>query len=49
MREVARARVADLAGDDDELSDLLARICADAAAREYRHPSPQAGSVAFTV
>lgn len=49
MRAIARAKVADLAGDDDELLDVLARRCADAAAQEYRHPAPRPGSVAFTV
>lgn len=46
---IARRKVADLAPRDDELAARLARHCADAAAEEYRHPSPRPGAVAFRV
>ena len=45
---IARRRVADLAADA-ELADRLARECAEAAAEEYRRPSPRPGGVAFRV
>ncbi len=45
VRELARAKVADLAGDDLELLELLAQECVRAAAREWAAPAPRAGTV----
>lgn len=47
VRELARERVADLAGGDLEL--LEGQVCAAAAAAEYTSPAPRAAAVAFTV
>lgn len=46
---IARRKVADLAPGDEPLTARLARHCADAAAEEYRRPTPRPGGVAFRV
>lgn len=45
----AREKVRDLAAGDERLVELLARVCADAAALEYAEPTQRPGGVAFTV
>jgi hypothetical protein len=49
MRELARARVAELAGGDVELLELLAKACAEGAIMVWTGQAPPAGVVAFEV
>jgi hypothetical protein len=49
LRAVARKKVRDLVAGDERLLEVLARVCAEAAAVEYAEPTQRPGGVSFTV
>lgn len=49
VREIARRKVADIAGADVELLETLARMCAGSAADAYANPRDRPGGPTFTV